>query len=373
MWPRRRHVTGSDRVPVGECRALGHDPSAAPERGGHPTPVLTLVGQDGRSRGGRLAGSPAPSRCSPTPATWPPTRPRSCSPSGRRTSRPAGRAALDVRLHRAEILAALVNAVVLLGRVRLPGSTPASAGCPRPRARRRRGRWSRSRLGRPGRQRHLDGGPQPLRHRLAQHARARSTRSSPTCSARCSPCRRRRHLDDGLHPRRPDRVAGDRGADPARARPAADARGRARRAPRVLLRRPVGRRGADPRLLPRHGADPPHRHRGHRAAAPRRARHLGQLLGQEAAQIGAGRALRPQDYVFPTYREHGVAWCRGVDPLDLLGLFRGVDQGGWDPNENNFHLYTIVIGAQTLHATGYAMGMQRDGVVGTGDPDRDAR
>ena len=41
-------------------------------------------------------------------------------------------------------------------------------------------------------------------------------------------------------------------------------------------------------------------------------------------------------------------------------------------NENNFHLYTIVIGAQTLHATGYAMGMQRDGDVGTGDPDRDA-
>ncbi|WP_425571669.1 pyruvate dehydrogenase (acetyl-transferring) E1 component subunit alpha [Nocardioides aquiterrae] len=97
-----------------------------------------------------------------------------------------------------------------------------------------------------------------------------------------------------------------------------------------------------------------------------------QLLGQEAAQIGAGRALRPQDFVFPTYREHGVAWCKGVDPLDLLGLFRGVDQGSWNPADNNFGLYTIVIGAQTLHATGYAMGMQRDGVVGTGDPDRDA-
>jgi pyruvate dehydrogenase E1 component alpha subunit len=97
-----------------------------------------------------------------------------------------------------------------------------------------------------------------------------------------------------------------------------------------------------------------------------------QLLGQEAAQIGAARALRPQDYVFPTYREHGVAWVRGVDPLKLLGLFRGVDQGSWDPQANNFGLYTIVIGAQTLHATGYAMGMQRDGVVGTGDPDRDA-
>jgi len=96
-----------------------------------------------------------------------------------------------------------------------------------------------------------------------------------------------------------------------------------------------------------------------------------QLLGQEAAQIGSGRALRPQDFVFPTYREHGVAWCRGLDPLHLLGLFRGVDQGGWDPRSNNFGLYTIVIGAQTLHATGYAMGVQRDGAVGTGDPDRD--
>jgi 2-oxoisovalerate dehydrogenase E1 component alpha subunit len=85
------------------------------------------------------------------------------------------------------------------------------------------------------------------------------------------------------------------------------------------------------------------------------------LLGQEAAQVGSGRAMLEDDYAFPTYREHGVAWCRGVDPLNLLGLFRGVNHGGWDPNEKNFHLYTIVIGAQTLHATGYAMGMQKDG------------
>jgi len=95
------------------------------------------------------------------------------------------------------------------------------------------------------------------------------------------------------------------------------------------------------------------------------------LLGQEAAQVGSGRAMREQDFAFPTYREHGVAWCRGIDPLLLLGLFRGVDQGGWDPIADGFSLYTIVIGAQTLHATGYAMGMQRDGVVGTGDPERD--
>jgi len=85
------------------------------------------------------------------------------------------------------------------------------------------------------------------------------------------------------------------------------------------------------------------------------------LLGQEAAQIGSGRALSPDDMVFPTYREHGVAWCRGIDPVKLLELYRGVSHGGWAPEEHKFALYTIVIGAQTLHATGYAMGIQRDG------------
>ena len=91
------------------------------------------------------------------------------------------------------------------------------------------------------------------------------------------------------------------------------------------------------------------------------------LLGQEAAQVGSGRAMRAQDFAFPTYREHGVAWCKGVDPMKLLGLFRGVSNGGWDPQEKRFHLYSIVIGSQTLHATGYAMGIMKDGAVGTAD------
>ena len=91
------------------------------------------------------------------------------------------------------------------------------------------------------------------------------------------------------------------------------------------------------------------------------------LLGQEAAQVGSGRALREQDMAFPTYREHGVLYCRGIDPIMPLGLFRGVDQGGWDPIANKFGIYTIVIGAQTLHATGYAMGVAKDGKVGSDD------
>ncbi|MGH3320198.1 MAG: pyruvate dehydrogenase (acetyl-transferring) E1 component subunit alpha [Streptosporangiaceae bacterium] len=85
------------------------------------------------------------------------------------------------------------------------------------------------------------------------------------------------------------------------------------------------------------------------------------LLGQEAAQVGSAHALAPDDMAFPTYREHGVAWCRGIDPEAILRMYRGGTHGGWDPKAAGCHLYTIVIGAQTLHATGYAMGMQREG------------
>jgi pyruvate dehydrogenase E1 component alpha subunit len=91
------------------------------------------------------------------------------------------------------------------------------------------------------------------------------------------------------------------------------------------------------------------------------------LLGQEAAQVGAGRAMRPQDMAFPTYREHGVLYTRGIDPIMPFGLFRGVNQGGWNPQEFKFNQYTIVIGAQTLHATGYAMGITMDGKTGSAD------
>ena len=85
------------------------------------------------------------------------------------------------------------------------------------------------------------------------------------------------------------------------------------------------------------------------------------ILGQEAAQIGAGRAMRAGDMAFTTYREHGIAWCRGIEPLTLLGLFRGVTNGGWNPHEHGMALYSIVIGDHVPHAVGYGMGIQRDG------------
>ena len=85
------------------------------------------------------------------------------------------------------------------------------------------------------------------------------------------------------------------------------------------------------------------------------------VLGQEAAQIGCGRALEPSDFTFPSYREHGVAWCRGVPPEDMLRIFRAVTNGGWDPQRYRHSVPTVVLGNQALHAVGYAMGVQRDG------------
>jgi 2-oxoisovalerate dehydrogenase E1 component alpha subunit len=95
-------------------------------------------------------------------------------------------------------------------------------------------------------------------------------------------------------------------------------------------------------------------------------------LGQEAAQVGSGFAMRPQDHIFPSYREHAVGIIRGLDVIDIVRLFRGLTHGGWDSAAHgNFHIYTMVLGSQTLHATGYAMGVTLDGKAGTGDPDVD--
>lgn len=96
--------------------------------------------------------------------------------------------------------------------------------------------------------------------------------------------------------------------------------------------------------------------------------------GQEAAQVGSGRAARAQDTIFPSYREHAVTRIRGVDPVDIIKLMRGVSHGGWDPTDpknGNTRLYTLVLGSQVLHATGFAMGRAFDGRSGTGDVDRD--
>ncbi len=95
-------------------------------------------------------------------------------------------------------------------------------------------------------------------------------------------------------------------------------------------------------------------------------------IGQEGAQVGSAFATRDQDHIFPAYREHSVGYVKGLDLINIIRMLRGVTHGGWDPKETkNFHLYTLVIGSHTLHATGYAMGIGFDGACSTGNPEKD--
>ena len=96
--------------------------------------------------------------------------------------------------------------------------------------------------------------------------------------------------------------------------------------------------------------------------------------GQEGAQVGSAHAAKPQDHIFPAYREHAVGMIRGIDVLEIIRVLRGLTHGGWDPTNpahKNFHIYTLVIGSQALHATGYGMGINFDGATNTGNLDTD--
>lgn len=83
--------------------------------------------------------------------------------------------------------------------------------------------------------------------------------------------------------------------------------------------------------------------------------------GQEAAQLGTARALRDTDFIFPSYREHGVLYARAAAPGDFVRVWRGEEGAGYDPGSLHMAPAQIIIGAQTMHATGYAMGLTHDG------------
>ena len=82
----------------------------------------------------------------------------------------------------------------------------------------------------------------------------------------------------------------------------------------------------------------------------------GQYLGQEAIHVGAVAALHDDDWIFPSYREFGMAMCRGIDPAEMLTLFRGFSHGPWDPRTYHFAPLAIPVASQVPHAVGFAMG-----------------
>ncbi|MFH9660928.1 pyruvate dehydrogenase (acetyl-transferring) E1 component subunit alpha [Streptomyces sp. NPDC017248] len=83
--------------------------------------------------------------------------------------------------------------------------------------------------------------------------------------------------------------------------------------------------------------------------------------GQEAAQIGCAAALRPDDWLFPQYRELGVFLVRGVPAAAVGSAWRGTWHGGWGFPEHACAPMSIPIGTHALHAVGAAMAATRLG------------
>jgi pyruvate dehydrogenase E1 component alpha subunit len=93
-------------------------------------------------------------------------------------------------------------------------------------------------------------------------------------------------------------------------------------------------------------------------------------LGQEAAQVGSGYAVdTTRDFVFPTYREMGVARAMGVDMVAYMSTHKATWHGGlYDPLQSRLAPIQAVVGGSVLHAVGWAHGQtldQKDGVAMT--------
>jgi pyruvate dehydrogenase E1 component alpha subunit len=63
-------------------------------------------------------------------------------------------------------------------------------------------------------------------------------------------------------------------------------------------------------------------------------------IGEEATIVGAISALRPQDYVYSTYREHGHAIAKGIDPKAVMAELFGKETGTSHGRGGSMHLFS---------------------------------
>jgi 2-oxoisovalerate dehydrogenase E1 component alpha subunit len=95
-----------------------------------------------------------------------------------------------------------------------------------------------------------------------------------------------------------------------------------------------------------------------KAVALQRTGRLGTFasaLGQEAVPVGVASAMRAEDVLLPSFREHGAQLWRGVSPLELF-LFWGGDERGSDFFETREDFPVCVpVGTHAPHAVGVAL------------------
>jgi pyruvate dehydrogenase E1 component alpha subunit len=90
-------------------------------------------------------------------------------------------------------------------------------------------------------------------------------------------------------------------------------------------------------------------------------------IGQEATGVGALSALRPTDYVVSSYREHGHAILKGIEPRAVMAELFGKATGCSKGKGGSMHMYSeqhrliggqAIVGAQIVIGTGIGLGIQ---------------
>lgn len=76
--------------------------------------------------------------------------------------------------------------------------------------------------------------------------------------------------------------------------------------------------------------------------------------GQEAAQIGSAIAMKKEDWMFPTYRDHAAGMTKGQPMSTVLLYWMGRLEGGIGTKELNILPPSVPIATHLLHAVGAA-------------------
>src|SRR3989338_1052739 len=81
-----------------------------------------------------------------------------------------------------------------------------------------------------------------------------------------------------------------------------------------------------------------------------------QIKGHEAIQVSAAHAMKPQDWLVPSYREGALAHLRGVPFYQVLLFWFGNEMGSHFPQEAKVLPFSIPIASHLPHAVGIGWG-----------------
>ncbi len=87
----------------------------------------------------------------------------------------------------------------------------------------------------------------------------------------------------------------------------------------------------------------------------------GSLKGQEAAQAGLAMAMEPEDWMVPSFREHGIMQLRGIPAHLVHAYWKGDERGNCFPEGTRCLPPSVPVGSQLIHAVGIGLALKNRG------------